>query len=149
MYEDEVIVQLEDGCSLRSGSEELQAGDYVRFCDPDGNEIDYWDKQEWVDDPALIMGAIINIMAGVRPPSMEKRVMNLIVDGEKVDCCNDASMIYEGVVVDYDTDSEEETYANLHVKLTSEGMILDLVDEDGEVIGTYGTEYGEMATLCH
>ena len=68
----EVIIKLEDGCTLRSGSEEYEAGDYVRLCDQEGNEVEYWDHQEWVDDPIVVMGAIINIMAGVRRPSMQE-----------------------------------------------------------------------------
>ena len=38
--------------------------DYVRVCDHDGSELVYWDKQEWADDPAEVMGAIIGAMRG-------------------------------------------------------------------------------------
>lgn len=69
----EVIVQLADGRSLRSGVYDpadpaaLTSGEYVRLCDTDGKETDYWDQAEWSDDPALVMGAIINRAAGIVP----------------------------------------------------------------------------------
>jgi len=65
----EVVVELADGCSLRSGVYDggtFVSGEYVRLCDPKGEEILYWDQQEWKDDPALVMGAIINAAAGLR-----------------------------------------------------------------------------------
>lgn len=60
---DEAIIQLTNGGTLRSGPSDDDAdayayGGYVRVCDPDGNEILYWDRQEWVDEPVLVMGAI-------------------------------------------------------------------------------------------
>lgn len=69
---DEVIVKLADGCTLRSGVYDpgapgaLTAGEYVRLCDPDGEEIHYWDKEEWSVDPALVMGAIMTAASGHR-----------------------------------------------------------------------------------
>ena len=63
---DEVVVNLADGWTLRSGSAELTSGDYVRLCTPQGDEYAYWDKEEWRSDPALVMGAIINSAAGLR-----------------------------------------------------------------------------------
>ena len=68
--DDEVVVKLSDGWSLRSGIEEgdgdFVSGSYVRLCRPDGSEAAYWDKAEWVEDPVLVMGAIINSAAGLR-----------------------------------------------------------------------------------
>lgn len=75
---DEIIVKLADGCTLRSGADDpdaegaLTAGDYVRLCGPDGEEIHYWSKDEWQADPALVMGAIMIATAGNRlQPSVE------------------------------------------------------------------------------
>lgn len=73
----EVVVNIADGWTLRSGvydknaPDALTAGEYVRLCHPDGEEYAYWDKAEWRDDPALVMGAIINSVAGLR---MEKSI---------------------------------------------------------------------------
>lgn len=66
--DDEVIVKLADGHTLRSGSphEDFLSGEYVRFCRPDGTEILYWDHTEWETDPVLVMGAIMNAAAGLR-----------------------------------------------------------------------------------
>lgn len=56
----EVVLQLANGFSLRSGGENFTSGEYVRLCDPTGEEVLYWDQEEWRSDPALVMGAIIN-----------------------------------------------------------------------------------------
>lgn len=56
----EVVLQLVNGCSLRSGGEVRTSGEYVRLCDPAGAELLYWDAAEWQADPALVMGAILN-----------------------------------------------------------------------------------------
>lgn len=67
----EVVVALASGWTLRSGvyhpesPDALTSGEYVRLCRPDGREHLYWDQQEWTDDPALVMGAIINSAAGL------------------------------------------------------------------------------------
>ena len=55
----ELQLDLTNGFSLRTGDAELLGGDYVRLVDPDGCEVLYWDHQEWVDDPVVVMGAII------------------------------------------------------------------------------------------
>jgi len=40
--------------------------DYVRFEDENGNELLYYDQQEWADEPELVMGAIMAcIQSGV------------------------------------------------------------------------------------
>jgi len=70
---DEIIVPLADGWSLRSGvydptdPEAFTCGEYVRLVRPDGSEYLYWDQAEWRDDPALVMGAILNAASGYRP----------------------------------------------------------------------------------
>jgi len=80
--------------------------------------------------------------------------MKLYVDGKEVDFKNDVKVVYDGVCVDMDIDSGEETSGELHVTLTHEGQILDLIttettpDGDAEVIGTHAEEYGEMAVRC-
>lgn len=75
---DEIIVKLADGCTLRSGVDDpdaegaLTAGDYVRLCGPDGKEIQFWSKDEWQADPALVMGAIMIAASGNRlQPSVD------------------------------------------------------------------------------
>lgn len=75
---DEIVIKLADGCTLRSGVDDpdaegaLTAGDYVRLCGPDGEEIHFWSKDEWQTDPALVMGAIMIAAAGNRlQPSVE------------------------------------------------------------------------------
>ena len=67
--ENEVVVQLVDGWSLRSSSGTLMSGDYVRLCDTAGVEVLYWDRTEWMEDPELVMGAILNTAAGISRPT--------------------------------------------------------------------------------
>lgn len=73
LVNNEVVVNLADGWTLRSGVYEpakpgaFTSGEYVRLCRPDGKEHLYWDQEEWATDPALVMGAIINSAAGYRP----------------------------------------------------------------------------------
>ncbi len=68
----EVVVRLADGCTLRSGvydstdPEARICGEYVRLCEADGTEYAYWDQEEWATDPALVMGAILNVAGGLR-----------------------------------------------------------------------------------
>lgn len=69
----EVVVELKDGWSLRSSSEELVSGDYVRLCRPDGSEYVHWAHDEWQANPGLVMGAILNAAAGYRPADPEGR----------------------------------------------------------------------------
>lgn len=64
--EGEVVIRLADGCTIRSGAEDLISGEYVRVCDPDGSEVAYWHFNEWVEDPILVMGAFLNTAAGLR-----------------------------------------------------------------------------------
>jgi len=59
----ETIVELKNGCSLRSSDKNYIAGDYVRLCDPTGKEIKYWDHKEWQEEPVLVIGAIISAAA--------------------------------------------------------------------------------------
>jgi hypothetical protein len=47
---------------------------YVRVCDPLGREIVYWDEEEWRQDPAGVMGAIVGALnrgSDVRAPQSE------------------------------------------------------------------------------
>lgn len=71
LLNEEVVLPLPDGWTLRSGkypesTSNLLAGEYVRLCDPDGNETAYWDQEEWRREPALVMGAILNSAANIR-----------------------------------------------------------------------------------
>jgi hypothetical protein len=70
MIDNEVVVKLDSGLSLRSGNTQdgsYASGEYVRLCDERGEEIIYWAYDEWENDPILVMGAIINAAARFRP----------------------------------------------------------------------------------
>jgi len=65
---DELIITLKDGCTLRVGHDEDSGryGQYVRVCEPDGKEVQYWHHNEWQEDPILVMGALMCTAAGSR-----------------------------------------------------------------------------------
>ena len=60
---EEVVVNLGDGYSIRSGSslKGYTSGEYVRICDKNNEELIYWSYDEWRDDPILVVGAILNV----------------------------------------------------------------------------------------
>ena len=60
----EIIIELKNGNSIRSSSETFEAGDYVQVCDPEGNEIAYWESGEWQEEPENVMGAILMAASG-------------------------------------------------------------------------------------
>ena len=79
MIEDnEIVLKLRNGGTLRCGpsTDELMYGGYVRICDKEGNEILYWDQQEWADDPELVMGAIF----GASIQSIEELTNNHVLE---------------------------------------------------------------------
>lgn len=56
---EEAVIPLPNGGTLRCGPDDTYMyGNFVRICDPDGNEILYWDQQEWAEEPVHVMGAI-------------------------------------------------------------------------------------------
>ena len=60
----EVVLQLADGWTLRSGPDftrepDTNTGAYVRVCRPDGSENLAWHHSEWRTDPIGVMGMII------------------------------------------------------------------------------------------
>ncbi len=63
---EEVVVELANGYSLRSGCHEdgvIDAGDYVRLCAPNGTERLRWDSDEWQRAPVTVMSAIMVMAA--------------------------------------------------------------------------------------
>ena len=68
-YTKELVVPLANGWSLRSAGLENECGAYVRVCDETGEEVAYWDMQEWQDEPEEVMGAIL------RTAQLKMRVM--------------------------------------------------------------------------
>lgn len=60
-YGDEFVVYLRNGNTIHTDTfADHEAGSsYVRVCDLDGKEIAYWSSTEWVEDPELVMGAIL------------------------------------------------------------------------------------------
>ena len=60
--ESECCVPIADGSQFLvfPSYEKNEAGvDYLRFVGEDGEELLYYDHQEWVDDPQLVLGAIM------------------------------------------------------------------------------------------
>jgi len=58
-YAGEITIPLPHGGSLRCGEGTVyNYGDYLRICDAEGNELVYWAKQEWADEPEQVIGAV-------------------------------------------------------------------------------------------
>jgi hypothetical protein len=68
----ETVLKLANGYSLRSGGYDYQAGDYVRLCNQRGEELLYWDHEEWKTDPELVMGAIL--LAAVHKGKLKRAI---------------------------------------------------------------------------
>lgn len=68
---EELIISLENKCTLR-----CFYGDHVRICDPNGNEILYWDSNEWAEDPVSVMGAIFSYSLTPLSQLLENRVLS-------------------------------------------------------------------------
>ena len=74
--------------------------------------------------------------------------MKVIIDGNEVECLNDVKVIYEDEMIGMN-DREQECFGQLHVTMTCEGMIADLI-EDGsdEVDRTMAWETLDIIERC-
>jgi hypothetical protein len=75
--------------------------------------------------------------------------MKVMIDGREIQALNDVCVIYEDQLLGM-SDRNQEVYGQLHVKLTSEGMIADVI-EDGsdEVDRSMWQETTDIVELCH
>jgi len=74
--------------------------------------------------------------------------MIVLIDGKEVKVQNDVKIIYDGVVCDLD-DDDKDIEAELHVTLTSEGIVTDVINsDDGGYVATMSRTYGELADDC-
>ena len=75
-YDDEVVVRLECGASLRSGvlkakdGNALTSGCYYRLCDQSGKTLLSWSEDEWNDEPDQLLGKIIDASSKLNSTSM-------------------------------------------------------------------------------
>lgn len=55
----EITIPLPNGCTLRCGEgDTYEWGGYVRIVSPIGDELLYWDANEWEEESESVMGAI-------------------------------------------------------------------------------------------
>ncbi len=71
-YGQEVALVAHTGFQLRYSATDEEC-DYVRVCDPLGRELMYWHQDEWRDDPAVVMGAILGALVRGAPELVKKR----------------------------------------------------------------------------
>lgn len=64
-YGTEVVLTVENGMQLVADGEDETGTSYVRVCDPEGNEVAYWNEDEWREAPAEVMGAIIGALCTI------------------------------------------------------------------------------------
>jgi hypothetical protein len=78
--------------------------------------------------------------------------VKVLIDGKEVEVKNDVKVIYDDVAIDVNVESGEAEWGEMHVTLTHEGQIVDLIGNfdngESEVVATHAEEYGEMATHC-
>lgn len=77
-----IRIKLADGKTLRfEAGEQHQYGGSVHLDDSDGNEIVMWDKQEWIDEPELVIGAIGSCAADSQELLIEELGRKEVIDG--------------------------------------------------------------------
>jgi len=60
------------GMQLVADGMDRDGTSYVRVCDPDGLEVMYWIADEWQEDPAVVMGAIIGALCAIEQGDPER-----------------------------------------------------------------------------
>ena len=72
--------------------------------------------------------------------------MIILTDEKEIEISNDVKVIYDEVKSSWMID-DEEVEVELHVTLTNEGIITDVV-HDGEIIGTMSQTVVELTENC-
>ncbi|MDA8139795.1 MAG: hypothetical protein M0036_14185 [Desulfobacteraceae bacterium] len=138
---DETVVSLTENYTLRSGSDEFMAGDYVRLCGPDGAELEYWHYDEWRDDPQLVMGAIMRSAAGLkinRFPSMGDSLRELAGLSAKA---QDPSE--EKIMIRFECGQEDrisETYEVDFVQFTYDSEVRTIKGDEEVLVAYFGKD---------
>jgi len=75
--------------------------------------------------------------------------MKLHIDDGRTEIhpCNAAKVIWDGLPVLVDGEIEKD--AQLHLKATDEGVVLDVVIGDGFVVKTAALEVQDLVDRCH
>ena len=55
----DTVLELTNGVKIVSNGEDYITGAWVQVLNKDGNEIGYWQCNEWEEDAELVMGAIL------------------------------------------------------------------------------------------
>ena len=78
----EIIIPLPNGGTIRCGEGEVSEwGGYLRICDKKGNEIVYWDKKEWEEDPECVIGAVFSCAVTPIKELLSSLNREIVVDG--------------------------------------------------------------------
>ena len=70
---EEVILTLANGYILATAGEAYQRGAYVCIRSEEGEELLYWDKEEWREPPEEVMGAILGALLRFSQPTGANR----------------------------------------------------------------------------
>jgi hypothetical protein len=70
-------------------------------------------------------------------------MMKIYIDGQEIEALNDVR-ISDDIIYGMDEDGND-LEGHVQVVLTAEGVIVDVFDEDGDVIGTSSQTFGELA----
>jgi hypothetical protein len=71
------------------------------------------------------------------------------IDGKPFLASNDVKVVYDDIIYGMNLDTNEDEVGTLQVTLTHEGVIADIIDEEGEHVGrTFANTAGELAENC-
>lgn len=72
--------------------------------------------------------------------------MKVLIDGKEVKVLNDVRVVYDEIIYGMSLDDDQtDLEGHLEVVLTSEGIIADVFDEEGQPLGTMSQTAGELA----
>lgn len=112
-YGPECTLQVQTGFMLKTAGYP-EACDYVRVCDPLGREIAYWHADEWQQEPAVVMGAIIGALsrgaaAGVSEVSQVSQVSEVSKLSENEPSPDPELFIHDMSLIEIPPDCDRET----------------------------------------
>ena len=71
--------------------------------------------------------------------------MKVLIDGKEIEC-DDVCVIHEDQIIDV-SDLDEEVTGQVHIKCTSEGIIVDVIEE-GEVTQSMWQTVDDLVEMC-
>ena len=74
--------------------------------------------------------------------------MKVFIDGKEVECQESVKVIHTDEIVNTDGTCEE-MLGEVHIQCTNEGIIVDCVNEEGEVIKSAWQDIDDLIEMTH